>query len=154
MMPLLELEQTFPEAPERCSQPSCLMRVTCSLCRYAKGRSFLDEDHLSSWASRSLFLSLVSTTPKKCFSSELCTLNWKWPFWPVSPFELNVIRIQMLQFAAPLWGGVGETVLGLNCIVTLRHNAFCFSGAPCLSGFGIWLCAVFTLYLPFWMHDS
>lgn len=154
MMPLLELEQTFPEAPEWCCQPSSLTRVTCCLCRYAKGRSFLGKDHMSSWASCSLFLSLVSTTPMKCFSSELCMLNWKWPFWPVSSFEpLNVIRIQILAFAAPLWGVVDKTVLDLNCIVTLRHSAICFSGAPCLSGLGIWLCAVFSLHLPFWIHN-
>lgn len=68
----------------------------------------------------------------------------------MSSFEqLNVVRIQMLEFAAPLGGGVGKTVLDLDCIVTLRHNAFAFSGAPCLSGFGIWLCAVFTLHLTF-----
>ena len=133
MMPLLEWEQTFPEAPEWGSQPSSLVRVTCSLCRYAKGKSFLHKNHLSSWASHSSLLSPVSTTPMRALlSSELCMFNWKTLIWPVSSFEqLNVTRIPMLEFAAPLWGGVGKTVLPelycetkTKCFLLFRHSLF------------------------------
>lgn len=56
-------------------------------------------------------------------------------------------------FATPLGDGVGNIVLVLNCTMILRHKASCFSGAPCLSGFSMCLCAVFMQHLPVGIHD-
>lgn len=67
----------------------------------------------------------------------------------MASFEQLDVTIQVLEFAALPSDGAEEIVLDLNCIMTQRHNAFCLPGVPCLSGFGICLCVVFMLHLPF-----
>ncbi|XP_029857456.1 otoancorin [Aquila chrysaetos chrysaetos] len=62
--------------------------------------------------------------------------------------HLNASQLQSLQLALDgARTSTPETQNGASTTQAVQTPAP--SGAPCLSGFGIWLCAVFTLHLPF-----
>uniref|UniRef100_A0A8C0FKM9 Otoancorin n=1 Tax=Bubo bubo TaxID=30461 RepID=A0A8C0FKM9_BUBBB len=62
--------------------------------------------------------------------------------------HLNASQLQSLQLALDgARTSTPETQSGASTTQAVQTPAA--SGAPCLSGFGIWLCAVFTLHLPF-----
>ncbi|NXU21762.1 OTOAN protein, partial [Thalassarche chlororhynchos] len=62
--------------------------------------------------------------------------------------RLNASQLQSLQLALDgARTSTSETENGASTTQALQTPAP--NGAPCLSGFGIWLCAVFTLHLPF-----
>ncbi|XP_009705506.1 PREDICTED: otoancorin [Cariama cristata] len=62
--------------------------------------------------------------------------------------HLNASQLQSLQLA--LDGARSSTPETQNSASTTQAvQTPAPSGTPCLSGFGIWLCAVFTLHLPF-----
>ncbi|NXF29584.1 OTOAN protein, partial [Nyctibius bracteatus] len=62
--------------------------------------------------------------------------------------HLNASQLQSLQLALDgARTSTPETQNGASTTQAVQTPAP--GGAPCLSGFGIWLCAVFTLHLPF-----
>ncbi|NXV90769.1 OTOAN protein, partial [Calonectris borealis] len=62
--------------------------------------------------------------------------------------HLNASQLQSLQLALDgARTSTPETQNGASATPAVQTPAP--SGAPCLRGFGIWLCAVFTLHLPF-----
>ncbi|NXK07477.1 OTOAN protein, partial [Herpetotheres cachinnans] len=61
--------------------------------------------------------------------------------------HLNASQLQSLQLA--LDGARTSTLESQNGASTTQAVQTPAPSAPCLSGFGIWLCAVFTLHLPF-----